>query len=122
MGAGGIEADESDHDHAMEERIGAAPLTAKRLQPPPRLVLGQGGSGDVFGQPGGVAARHADALHQVHSGVAIGEAHLETGAVDGSQVAGEPAEFAHLVADIARNPYLNGTVIRLDGAVRLPPR
>ncbi len=35
---------------------------------------------------------------------------------------GEPAEFAHLVADIVRNSYLNGTVIRLDGAVRLPPR
>lgn len=35
---------------------------------------------------------------------------------------GEPREFAQLAADIARNPYLNGTVIRLDGAVRLPPR
>lgn len=35
---------------------------------------------------------------------------------------GDPAEFAHLVGDIVRNPYLNGTVIRLDGAVRLPPR
>lgn len=35
---------------------------------------------------------------------------------------GEPQEFARLAADIARNPYLNGTVIRLDGAVRLPPR
>jgi len=35
---------------------------------------------------------------------------------------GAPSEYAGLVADIARNPYLNGTVIRLDGAVRLPPR
>ena len=35
---------------------------------------------------------------------------------------GEPAEFAQLAADIVRNTYLNGTVIRLDGAVRLPPR
>lgn len=35
---------------------------------------------------------------------------------------GEPGEFAMLAADIVRNPYLNGTVIRLDGAVRLPPR
>ena len=35
---------------------------------------------------------------------------------------GRPDEFAHLAADIARNAYLNGTVIRLDGAVRLPPR
>ena len=35
---------------------------------------------------------------------------------------GQPEEYAHLVADIARNAYLNGTVIRLDGAVRLPPK
>ncbi|MEM9011104.1 MAG: SDR family NAD(P)-dependent oxidoreductase [Pseudomonadota bacterium] len=35
---------------------------------------------------------------------------------------GAPAEFAQLVGDIVENPYLNGTVIRLDGAVRLPPR
>ena len=35
---------------------------------------------------------------------------------------GEPREFARLAADIVANPYLNGTVIRLDGAVRLPPR
>ena len=35
---------------------------------------------------------------------------------------GEPDEFARLVGDIVRNPYLNGTTIRLDGAVRLPPR
>lgn len=35
---------------------------------------------------------------------------------------GEPREFARLAADIARNPYLNGTVIRLDGAVRYPAR
>ena len=35
---------------------------------------------------------------------------------------GQPEEFAMLAADIAQNPYLNGTVIRLDGAVRLPPR
>ena len=35
---------------------------------------------------------------------------------------GEPEEFARLAADIVGNPYLNGTVIRLDGAVRLPPR
>lgn len=35
---------------------------------------------------------------------------------------GQPREFAQLVGDIAGNPYLNGTVIRVDGAVRLPPR
>ncbi len=35
---------------------------------------------------------------------------------------GKPSEYAHLTADIVRNSYLNGTVIRLDGAVRLPPR
>ncbi|MEZ5910904.1 MAG: SDR family oxidoreductase [Paracoccaceae bacterium] len=35
---------------------------------------------------------------------------------------GQPAEFARMVTDIAENAYLNGTVIRLDGATRLPPR
>jgi NAD(P)-dependent dehydrogenase (short-subunit alcohol dehydrogenase family) len=35
---------------------------------------------------------------------------------------GRPEEFAALVETIARNRYLNGENIRLDGAVRLPPR
>ena len=35
---------------------------------------------------------------------------------------GRPEEFGQMVAQIVANPYLNGTVIRLDGAVRLPPR
>jgi NAD(P)-dependent dehydrogenase (short-subunit alcohol dehydrogenase family) len=35
---------------------------------------------------------------------------------------GQPEEYALLVEQIVRNPYLNGTTIRLDGAVRLPPR
>ena len=35
---------------------------------------------------------------------------------------GEPAEFASLVAEIVRNPMLNGEVIRLDGAIRMAPK
>ncbi|TYC63579.1 SDR family NAD(P)-dependent oxidoreductase [Rhodobacterales bacterium] len=35
---------------------------------------------------------------------------------------GDPKEYALLAAHIASNPYLNGTTIRLDGSVRLPPR
>jgi len=35
---------------------------------------------------------------------------------------GDPGEYAKLVQQIIENPYLNGTTIRLDGAVRLPPR
>lgn len=35
---------------------------------------------------------------------------------------GDPGEYALLAAHIAANPYLNGTTIRLDGSVRLPPR
>jgi NAD(P)-dependent dehydrogenase (short-subunit alcohol dehydrogenase family) len=35
---------------------------------------------------------------------------------------GEPAEYALMAAQIIENPYLNGTTIRLDGAVRLPPK
>ncbi|HEY6608674.1 MAG TPA: SDR family NAD(P)-dependent oxidoreductase [Candidatus Limnocylindria bacterium] len=35
---------------------------------------------------------------------------------------GLPEEFARLVESIARNPYLNGENIRLDGALRFPPK
>lgn len=35
---------------------------------------------------------------------------------------GTPDEFAHLVQAIAENSYLNGEVIRLDAATRLPPK
>jgi NAD(P)-dependent dehydrogenase (short-subunit alcohol dehydrogenase family) len=35
---------------------------------------------------------------------------------------GHPDEFAQLVESIARNPYLNGENIRLDGALRFPPK
>lgn len=35
---------------------------------------------------------------------------------------GEPEEYALLAGQIVENPYLNGTTIRLDGAVRLPKR
>jgi NAD(P)-dependent dehydrogenase (short-subunit alcohol dehydrogenase family) len=35
---------------------------------------------------------------------------------------GEPGEFADLVLTILRNRYLNGGVIRLDGALRMAPR
>jgi hypothetical protein len=32
---------------------------------------------------------------------------------------GKPAEYAALVKHIAENAYLNGEVIRLDGAIRM---
>jgi NAD(P)-dependent dehydrogenase (short-subunit alcohol dehydrogenase family) len=35
---------------------------------------------------------------------------------------GRPDEFASLVAEIVRNPMLNGEVIRLDGAIRMAPK
>ena len=35
---------------------------------------------------------------------------------------GRPEEYASLVAHIVENPMLNGEVIRLDGAIRMPPR
>jgi len=34
---------------------------------------------------------------------------------------GKPDEFAALVQHIIENPYLNGEVIRIDGALRMPP-
>ena len=35
---------------------------------------------------------------------------------------GQPAEYASLVRHVVDNPMLNGEVIRLDGALRMPPR
>jgi 3-hydroxyacyl-CoA dehydrogenase / 3-hydroxy-2-methylbutyryl-CoA dehydrogenase len=35
---------------------------------------------------------------------------------------GRPAEFAGLVCHIVENSYLNGETIRLDGAIRMPPK
>lgn len=35
---------------------------------------------------------------------------------------GRPAEYATMVASICENDYLNGEVIRLDGALRFPPK
>lgn len=34
---------------------------------------------------------------------------------------GKPEEFAKLVGSIVENPMMNGTVVRLDGALRMPP-
>jgi NAD(P)-dependent dehydrogenase (short-subunit alcohol dehydrogenase family) len=35
---------------------------------------------------------------------------------------GRPDEFASLVLELSRNSYFNGQNIRLDGAIRMPPR
>jgi NAD(P)-dependent dehydrogenase (short-subunit alcohol dehydrogenase family) len=35
---------------------------------------------------------------------------------------GAPEEFGALVLEVVRNGYLNGEAIRLDGAIRMPPR
>lgn len=43
-------------------------------------------------------------------------------AVPFPQRLGKPSEFADLVSHIVQNPYLNGSTIRLDGAIRLEPK
>lgn len=35
---------------------------------------------------------------------------------------GNPSEFGSLVTELARNSYMNGQNLRLDGAIRMPPR
>ena len=35
---------------------------------------------------------------------------------------GRPAEFARMACELLTNPYVNGETIRLDGALRMPPR
>lgn len=47
--------------------------------------------------------------------------HLEKNIVFPKRM-GRPEEFGLLVESIARNPYLNGENIRLDGALRFPPK
>jgi NAD(P)-dependent dehydrogenase (short-subunit alcohol dehydrogenase family) len=39
-----------------------------------------------------------------------------------SAVSARPADYASLVLELARNVYINGECIRLDGAIRLAPR
>ena len=51
------------------------------------------------------------------------EARLALGAgVPFPQRLGQPAEYAQLAISIAENPMLNGETIRLDGALRMPPK
>jgi NAD(P)-dependent dehydrogenase (short-subunit alcohol dehydrogenase family) len=35
---------------------------------------------------------------------------------------GDPDDYAHLAISLLENPYVNGETIRLDGAIRMPPR
>jgi NAD(P)-dependent dehydrogenase (short-subunit alcohol dehydrogenase family) len=35
---------------------------------------------------------------------------------------GDPDEYAHMAVALLENPYVNGDTIRLDGAIRMPPR
>jgi len=51
------------------------------------------------------------------------EARDELGrAIPFPQRLGQPAEFAALAVHIVENQMLNGETIRLDGALRMPPR
>jgi hypothetical protein len=43
-------------------------------------------------------------------------------AVPFPKVLGRPEQFAALVRHIIENTYINGEVIRLDGALRMAPR
>ena len=35
---------------------------------------------------------------------------------------GAPDDYAHMAVSLLENPYVNGETIRLDGAIRMPPR
>ena len=35
---------------------------------------------------------------------------------------GEPDDYGHLALSLLENPYINGETVRLDGAIRMPPR
>jgi NAD(P)-dependent dehydrogenase (short-subunit alcohol dehydrogenase family) len=44
------------------------------------------------------------------------------GAVPHPKRLGLPEDYAHMAAALLENPYVNGETIRLDGAIRMPPR
>ena len=46
---------------------------------------------------------------------------LEAGVPQPSRL-GRPSEYAALAVAIAKNAYINGEVIRIDGALRMAPR
>ncbi|MGH9671905.1 MAG: SDR family oxidoreductase, partial [Bryobacteraceae bacterium] len=76
-------------------------------------------------------ARHAIRVMAIAPGVfdtpLLGTLPAEARAALGSSVPfparlGQPEEYALLVRQIIENPYLNGEVIRLDGALRMAPK
>ena len=44
------------------------------------------------------------------------------GAVPHPKRLGLPEDYAHMAAALLENRYVNGETIRLDGAIRMPPR
>jgi NAD(P)-dependent dehydrogenase (short-subunit alcohol dehydrogenase family) len=44
------------------------------------------------------------------------------GAVPHPARLGNPEDYAHMAQSLLENPYVNGETIRLDGAIRMPPR
>ena len=54
--------------------------------------------------------------------VAIREGERMHDEIERAPLLGEPREYADLVLFIVRSNYLNGEVIRLDGALRMAPR
>jgi NAD(P)-dependent dehydrogenase (short-subunit alcohol dehydrogenase family) len=105
---------------AFEGQIGQAAYAASKggvaaLTVPAARELSQFGIRVLAIAPGIFATPMLKALPQ--------EAQDSLGAsVPFPQRLGEPREFAELVLHCLRNGYLNGEVIRLDGALRMAPR
>jgi NAD(P)-dependent dehydrogenase (short-subunit alcohol dehydrogenase family) len=105
---------------AFEGQIGQAAYAASKggiaaLTIPAARELSQFGIRVLAIAPGIFATPMLKALPQ--------EAQDSLGAsVPFPQRLGEPREFAELVLHCLRNGYLNGEVIRLDGALRMAPR
>ena len=85
----------------------------------------------VAGGASGLGEATVRALHERGATVTIADVNAEKGealagelgaAIPFPQRLGRPEEFAALAIQIVDNPMLNGEVIRLDGALRMPPR
>ena len=72
------------------------------------------------GGPADSVSAAAPARHRFKAAVSDGADGFRFGGA--GSLLGQPAEYARLARNIIENPMLNGSTIRLDGAIRMAPR
>jgi len=92
------------------------------LVEPGRVAIMNAGKGIAHSENS--PADHGPVLHGVQLWVALPETARESlgAGIPFPSRLGRPEEYASLVLQIVANPMLNGETIRLDGALRMPPK